>query len=272
MLIRSNSHTLALTLMMASFVSQAAYHEMPQTAQPAASPSPWWQPANWQGFYAGVNAGGAYGHSNAQTSIDRPIVAPVTLSSVTVSALDYAGAQTLNTNAFNYGMFSGINFQIRSFVAGVEASFSGMNLDGSAASVGSYLYGTSPNFTLTQSVKTNWLFMVRPRLGYTLGHLLVYGTGGYALTDLNYTAAYSDHLVSERASVTKNRSGWLAGAGLEYQLASHWSLRGEYLYLGFGKVSTMGRIPAGAIVNSVEFAHKTSLSTQLVNFSLSYRF
>jgi outer membrane immunogenic protein len=78
---------------------------------------------------------------------------------------------------------------------------------------------------------TNWTSTVTGRVGAAFDRLLVYGKGGVAfaqdqssLTDLG----------ANTASTTFMRTGWTAGAGLEYGLSQNWSAKIEYDYLGFG--------------------------------------
>jgi outer membrane immunogenic protein len=69
-------------------------------------------------------------------------------------------------------------------------------------------------------------------------------------------------LADEKASATalgitlsnsQTRTGWTAGAGLEWMFAPHWSLKAEYLYRRFDSVTFLG-VPTGSLaLNSGQF-------------------
>jgi outer membrane immunogenic protein len=141
----------------------------------------------------------------------------------------------------------------------------------------------SPNGTfmnLNQAVSTDWLFTARPRLGYAFNdNLLLYVTGGLAMTDLKYNATYSDQFGSISAgAISGPRTGWTIGAGLEYALLRNWSVKLEYLYTDFGTGSTSG-VP-NATFNATcvagtgcanPFTDKADLKTNIVRLGLNYK-
>jgi opacity protein-like surface antigen len=261
------SKIVGLTLAISPLFLQAAYYEDSRPPQPDTLknyPSEWRNIADWQGFYAGLNGGWAHGHTKANTSATPGLG----FDSQYTPDINTAGAQTLNSDAFTYGVLGGYNLQFSHVVMGLEASFGGMNLS-SAQTTNARYNVTSNNFHITQSVTTDWLFTARYRLGYTAGHLLTYASAGYALTNIHYFSSYpsSYSAVNNSAHINSNLSGWLAGAGMEYQLAQHWSIRGEYHYLGFQDAERSGPDAAGDV-----WTIKARLSAQLLNFSVNYLF
>src|SRR5665647_552133 len=70
------------------------------------------------------------------------------------------------------------------------------------------------------------------RVGYAAGPWLTYATGGLAWAGERFlnTPAIGDD--EKHLNV---RLGWVAGGGVEYGFAPHWSVRLEYLYSQFGK-------------------------------------
>jgi outer membrane immunogenic protein len=261
-----------LTLMMVSPFSQAASQATVRPTQPTQVATA----KHWQGFYVGGYAGSAFGHNSVNTTAEYDPGPSGYFYDTDVDDIASVGSGSLNSSTFNYGILGGYNLQLQQFILGVEASFGGMNLNGSRSVTIPYsCVGCVSSFTLSQRVKTNWLFMARPRVGYAFQQLLVYGTAGYALTDLNYQAGFNDGFGAESGGVRQARSGWSVGAGLEYQIAKHWSFRGEYLYLGFGDVSDTSTNLTDILGNTYPtnaFNHHASLSTQLVTFALNYRF
>jgi outer membrane immunogenic protein len=296
------SHILGLALLMGPFLSQAAYQQPSSSSEPRDSTwrdpgygprtayqrppqteqsteYTWQQPTDWAGFYAGLNGGGAFGDSDVTTSV-APGASGYILPA-NEGVVNRAGSQSLNTSTLNYALLGGYNYQFENLIIGLEASFGGMNLKASQNARANLANGQP--FVLRQSMETHWLFTARPRLGYNLGRFLVYATGGYALTDMQYHANYNDCCAQESSHISKNLNGWLAGGGFEYQFATAWSLRAEYLYMGFQSVSTTSTNLQGVPIISVSpppiptypqdvFSHKIKFSAQVVNFSLNYRF
>lgn len=230
----------------------------------------------WQGLYAGLNVGAAIGQGNVSTTTVFPPIAY--FASTSVSAINMVGNQNMNMSTVDYGGQGGYNLQWNNIVLGVEASFEGMNLPNSSSITQVYPCCSPTTFTLNQTLKATWLFNALPRLGYSFGNALIYGTGGYALTNIRYNALFTDTFAfaTESAGINKLKNGWAAGAGVEYKLNSNFSVRAAYLYNGFDNVSTTTsnftiltqQGPLGLPV--VVFNHNASLDIQTINFSLNY--
>ena len=239
---------------------------------------------NWSGFYVGGNAGFAWGNSDATTTTDCPATNPPgyvcsqnTPSTPNVSVVDAAGSGTSHPNGFTGGGQAGYNLQSGSFVYGVEVDFGALNLNASRSGSGAWpVPGPPTPFTTGSSISTDWLFTARGRLGWTISHVMIYATGGLAVTDLHVANFYQDNLAlggRENSSNTDTKTGWTVGGGLEMALDNHWSLKGEYLFVDFNDVSTTGNItnPANAA-----FANPLSvsedLSVHIARAGINYRF
>ena len=158
---------------------------------------------NWSGFYVGGHVGGGFEDS----SWSDPFA---------------SGSDTFNHGGFLGGAQIGANAQFNWLVVGLEGDFSWTSLiKGSGTDSLGDAITTSPQWTST----------VTGRVGAAFDRLLVYGKGGVAFADDKSTLApvggptYTD---------TLTRTGWTAGAGLEYALTQNWTARVEYDYLGFG--------------------------------------
>ena len=90
--------------------------------------------------------------------------------------------------------------------------------------------------TARSDVTHQWDFIgsVRGRIGYATGPWLAYATGGFAFAGERYL---NDLPSGDREKTLDTRFGWIAGAGLEYAFAPHWSARLEYLYYQFDGTS-----------------------------------
>jgi outer membrane immunogenic protein len=105
----------------------------------------------------------------------------------------------------------GYNYQMGHLVLGIEADLS----------YDSYLLSS-----VTSATSAGWVGSIRPRLGFAQGPWLFYVTGGLAFGDPS--------LSSLTSSSGDFRTGWTAGAGIEYALNRNLSLRLEYLHTDLG--------------------------------------
>src|SRR5262249_41336832 len=81
---------------------------------------------------------------------------------------------------------------------------------------------------------------VRGRIGYAPGHWLFYATGGLAYVGERFINIPVGGLQEKHIGV---RTGWAAGARVEYAFAPHWTVRLEYLYSQFERANVT--FPAG---------------------------
>lgn len=252
------------------------------------------QDRNWTGFYAGVYAGSAWGHSNVSSASNCPGSFPRTgyycdqSSTVLLPNAGAVGAQgtgSISSVEFTGGGLAGYNWQAGALVLGGEADFGAFNLSGSrfgSAKFPSEVFG----FAFGQSVDTNWLATVRGRLGWSMSSLLLYVTGGVAFTDLHVSTAFNDAASSTNnnlapfnatgfGSESKTKAGYVVGGGLEWALTQNWSIRGEYLYVDFGSVNTSARVsnpsPFFASLSNL-ITTSADLNAQIARAALSYRF
>ena len=246
------------------------------TRENAEVPAPPPAPANWSGFYVGGFAGGSFARASANTST---IFSPTGyFATSSPPAINVTGTQRLKPNGVNAGIEAGYNHQAGHFVIGAEADFG--VLTGSKTQTNSNLYPccAPTNFTVAQSVKNKWLFTARPRAGFTAVKALFYVTGGLALTNVNYSAVFTDTFAtaSESGSISKTRLGWTAGGGIEAKIAPKWSAKAEYLFADFRRVSTTSTnltafAPPIAFPTNI-FTHSIYLKENVVRFGINYHF
>jgi outer membrane immunogenic protein len=114
---------------------------------------------------------------------------------------------------------------------------------------------------------------IRGRVGVAFDRVLIYGTGGAAFT--NQTDGYSlgfpffgGFPLLGRETITKTRTGWTVGGGLEYAITDNWSIRAEYRYSDFGRSPDF---PFSSITfGNVSFTHH--LKENQVQAGFSYKF
>jgi outer membrane immunogenic protein len=233
----------------------------------------------WTGFYIGANGG--YGWSQSSTTADpfqnfttaTPVIPPFGISQQLSGAL--AGVQL------------GYNYQMSSWVLGVEGDFDGAGLNNSSQAIALDPLGgaggtATDGFMAHEDIE--WLATVRGRLGYTWGPSMLYVTGGGAWEGVkdSYllstdTALVSVFSASSGASVTTTRSGWVVGGGWEWMINSNWIARLEYLHYDFSNSSSTVSIPvtcAGFAAGSTCGSNATSSNNSIdaVRVGLSYKF
>ena len=187
----------------------AAALAVPATAADLALKAPMLRAAyDWTGLYVGFHSGYADGSYGPGTNplLARGEVFPPGLLGLTG------------------GYQGGLNFQLRNnIVLGVETDISfGGPFD--QARLTDRLFTTS----------TDTLATVRGRVGYALGTVLPYVTGGLALarTQINIT----DGAIAGVRGQT--HVGWTAGLGIEAALGGNWSTKLEYNYIDLNRRST----------------------------------
>ncbi len=245
-------------------------------------------PGGWTGFYAGLNAGAAWGRSRASSSIDcnLPFIPGYFCDNTprgldNAAALTASGTGTANDTGFTGGIQAGYNWQRDNFVYGLEADFGAFRLNGSRQGRGTYLtlVGPAPGdtYTIGTSFSADWLFTLRGRFGAVITpNLLAYATGGLALTRLTVGNTYSDSAGLNFAGGSNSsalKTGWTIGGGGEWALTRNWSVKAEYLYVDFGKVNTIANLTDG---NPGGYAHAIStsadLSAHVARAGINYRF
>jgi outer membrane immunogenic protein len=230
----------------------------------------------FSGFYVGANGGGTFGRFKVDTS---PVFSPTGYFAATSTpAITTASNQKIQPNGFNAGGVVGYNHQWDNFVFGLEADFGAMNLSGTATVTQTYPCCAPTAFTVTQTAKTSWMFSIRPRVGWAFGHFLVYETAGAAFTNVKYTGLFTDTFATahENATIDDTRIGWILGAGGEYRVSHHLSVKGEYLYSDFGQSSVQSTnltafTPPISFATNV-FTHTASLKAHIARGGINFRF
>jgi outer membrane immunogenic protein len=194
----------------------------------------------WTGFYAGINGG--YGWGNGDTHF-QPLPDAATFGDL--------APQTLNPdpNGFIGGGQIGYNFQLNKWlVLGVETDFQGSDIEGSRTRFGFSDFGgdialDNPDVFLQAHERMQWFGTARGRIGFApLCRLLIYGTGGLAYGNVDYSANTNfDNGITYPVSFTRTSLGWTGGGGLEYAIGHHWSVKAEYLYYDLGDESRTQR-------------------------------
>ena len=255
----------AATIVTFGAVGSAFSADMARRAPVYKAPPPLPAPvAQWTGCYAGLNAGGVWGKlRNTWT----PNPAGVPLSG---SELAATGSGDIDGDGFTGGGQIGCNWQANQFVYGVEADLQYTGLDGSRDAVGSVY-----DFTTHSDFNSRWLSTIRGRLGFLVNPtVLIYGTGGLAIANVhtNDFAYFNASDTFNSVSSSTTRTGWTAGAGVEWMFMPKWSLKVEYLYadLGSFNVTSANSDTITFPVSTINHEHR--LTENLVRAGINWHF
>jgi outer membrane immunogenic protein len=200
------------------------------------------QPVNWSGVYVGLNGGYALGYSNWSNS----------------------GVSTGNfgTKGGLFGGTLGVNFTsgLSGFLVGAEGDFDWSWLSGSSSVAACGALGAPAGASCTTAA--NWLSTARLRLGYVLNRVLIFGTGGAAITDTLVGLS-----PGPLQSVTGAHLGWAAGGGIEYAVTDYLTAKVEYLYAYFGTTSCPAATNCGALTTDA-----ISRAESVVRGGINYKF
>ena len=176
---------------------------------------------NWTGFYVGGHAG--WGWVRAST----------TLLTDPSGAFPPGFKFCCDRDGFLGGGQVGFNWQTGNWVFGVEGDWS------AAKSHRTVIINSPiiPGVTRIATGDDHWFATATGRIGYAQDKWLVYAKGGvawYNETDGATTTGVPGVGTVISASVRDTRTGWTAGAGLEWALWTNWSAKIEYNFMDFG--------------------------------------
>ena len=208
---------------------------------------------SWTGFYIGAHFGGAWGTVESE----------VPLGDLRSRLSESQGASIVlpfsshTINGFLGGGQAGFNYQVNSWlVLGVEGQFSAADISGS-----------SPCLVLFKcTTDVNWVASLAGRVGYTWDRTMLYAKAGVAWADTDYSAdLLGAGVVNFTAS--KVRTGFMAGAGIEYAFMNNWSAKLEYNFMDFDTKSIGFGLEGDGCCINVDVTQKI----HLVKFGLNYR-
>jgi len=191
-----------------SFGGAAYAADMPVPYK-ASAPAPVF---TWTGCYLGGNGGGGRAHNDWQP-VNNLALAPVRATG------GLAGVQ------------GGCDYQVSSFVFGIEGQFDWADMHGSAlVTQGGGATGVQLTSTLDRFATATG------RIGYAFDRVLLYTKGGAAFAHYNHGLAAVNFAGPPVPTLAggQNVTGFVAGAGFEVAFLQNWSFKAEYDYFDFG--------------------------------------
>ena len=140
-----------------------------------------------------------------------------------------------------------------------DFSWTGLKGNGTSNFILGSATPAASNFQASEQVK--WFGTARARLGWLpTNNLLLYGTGGLAYGRYSATAVLNSQFNANLASgppffeyncvpaagcfsgsTSRTSAGWTLGAGGEFVLTNHITLKAEYLYVNLGRIGVIRR-------------------------------
>lgn len=230
----------------------------------------------WHGFYVGLNAGYSFGSSDVSTTT---VFSPTGyFAQSSVDTINKDGVGKLSPSGFIGGATVGWNISKGKTLFGLEGDYDYLSASDSRSVTTVYPDFSPSTYTLSQTVKANWLATVRLRFGIAKPDMLWYLTGGAAFAGLKMSETFTDTFGPSDQSGSKSdtRTGWTVGAGAEKSLgASHkWSLKLEYLYADLGKMTFTGGVLSddGDPQPDSPFTNTAKLTENVVRLGFNYHF
>jgi outer membrane immunogenic protein len=216
---------------------------------------------DWTGFYIGGNVGYAHNHMSASDE---------TLTQGGVATQPAVGGSS-DGNGFTGGGQIGYNYQLGQTVLGVEGDFNYIGAKDSTT-----FNPAGGPISETSTFKSDWFATIRGRVGYTFGAFMPYLTGGVAFmhTTANVTLSAAGVPLGFNASDDHVAVGYAVGAGLEYAIDKNWSIRGEYLHMGFGgqDYDGTGDLTMGGATASIGAHAHVKSDYDIARIGVNYRF
>ena len=161
--------------------------------------------SQWEGFYAGLNAGGLWSSTSAS-----------------IVENNTGGGFNGTGSGFVGGAQAGYNYLIGPVLLGGEIDFQGSTMTGGVTG------GAGPSF-ISASQSIPWFSTFRARVGYPVGSVMPYLTGG-AVWGQQRLAGFD----SQFGSFDNSNNFWTYtfGGGVEGHINDHWSAKLEYLWIG----------------------------------------
>ena len=212
---------------------------------------------NWTGFYIGGNGGYSWGDADmslagtlstvVNTSVFRTASGPGAAGPITSVGPVVTGAPangSANVDGFLAGGQAGYNWQIdRMWVVGLETDLQWTNERGRV----DFCFNPACTVGNGYEHKLKWFGTFRARAGVLVDpRVLLYATGGLAYGQIDTDTTATLFGVNGVGSSSTTRLGWTVGAGVEGAIDNNWSIKAEYLYVDYGKISNA----AGALVSS----------------------
>ncbi len=239
--------------------SAALAADLPSNLPP---PVPYIPAFTWTGFYLGANVG--FGG-------DR-FVYPFSAAAVGGGAA-FAGNFSITSGGVLGGGQVGYNWEFpNNFLLGFETDFDGAAIRGKLTSNAGGVVGLPFGSAAEMGSRINYIGTVRGRVGYAWDRFLVYGTGGFAYSQVNFSASAAVGTGGLGGAISTSQNdgltGWTAGGGFEYAITNNLTVKTEYLYVNLGTNTIANSNVLGVAGGNL----KQTTTANIVRAGLNYKF
>jgi outer membrane immunogenic protein len=248
-------------------VKQPVYTKAPVYVEPV---------YDWTGFYVGGNVGYSWGRSGDTSTITN-----------TAGTVLFTSPGSTGLDGIVGGGQFGYNWQIQSWVFGLEADFQGSGEKGTrnftcptatctpTTFVGVIALFPVPGAAVPVGLSQNidWFGTVRGRIGILAApKVLLYATGGLAYGQVDSSAVIGA-AATPYPGISSTNVGWTLGAGVEGVIWGNWTARLEYLYVDLGKVNgsfltTIGGLGGGVLSSN----YSSHITDNILRVGINYKF
>lgn len=227
---------------------------------------------DWTGFYVGLNGGASWGDTSLRVQVGNGS-GTIAVPPADAALINRTGSDDNNKTSFTGGIQAGYNYQSGSWLFGLETDFGFFDISQRRTNLYQSALLISPpvTYTLDQRVKTDWIWTLRPRLGYASGPWMGYVTGGIATSKTKLETSLADNRSPQnvaRLSKDDTDTGWVGGLGGAYAFAPNMSVRGEWLYADFGKIHKT----VTGTNNFVTITPEASVKANIFRVGVDYKF
>jgi outer membrane immunogenic protein len=230
---------LAATMILSAVSGSALAADMSQPGPaPVYTKAPMIMPTySWTGCYVGGNAGGVWATTNWTIAANGQAIT------------------NQNISSFLGGGQVGCNYQISTWVFGVQGDYDWTNANTATADMAAV--------ALTDHTNIKSLASVTGRVGYAWDRFLGYVKGGGAWEKETYSTTVNVTGVTF-STASETRTGWTIGVGGEYGFTDWLTGFAEYDYYGFGTTTntftTMAGVPQVANIKETQSVAKAGLN------------
>jgi outer membrane immunogenic protein len=236
---------------------------------------------DWTGFYIGGNVGYSWGRASTDGNVSGTQGVSVFRTAsgggptvvTALAALPISGRA--NVNGVIGGGQAGYNWQRGTWLFGLETDIQGSDERGS-----SDVCTTATACLFTANYKLDWFGTARGRIGFLPSErILLYATGGLAYGGFSANSPLIPGWGSTHA-------GYTVGAGAEFAVDNHWSIKVEYLYMDLGNIGGGGAAGTTAVTQlntptpgfstvtttTLTSAFNTRFTDNILRVGVNYRF
>lgn len=212
----------------------------------------------WTGVYAGIQGGGGSGSDK------------VAVVSGDANFPNGFARTTNKPSGYIAGGYIGLNYQLSQWlVLGADFDYLYADLKKTTIDVSPVTAGVTSHMT----DKVDWIASATGRLGVAIDRLLIFAKGGWGWANFKSTSAvFTGTVNTSNQSLTSTRSGWTAGAGIEWAVTANVLIKAEYDYMNFGTTNDQDVATAVGTGVTTPLQRSSVSSLNIGKLGVAYKF